>query len=99
MPAGLGGLLGDHLALTGTELLCSSLAALFPAHTSKGYRMRVALIFRRIGKGIPVHLFTDGVLYNFAGDLHEVALRGWAFRHESIMPRIQCRPLPLWKSD
>jgi hypothetical protein len=48
----------------------------------------IPFVFRGFGKGIPVHLFPDGMLYNFAGNLHEVALRGRAFCHESIMPRI-----------
>jgi hypothetical protein len=43
-------------------------------------------------------LFADGLLYNSATDLHKVALRSGTFRHVSIMPRIQGRPLPLWKS-
>jgi hypothetical protein len=50
--------------------------------------MRIALVWWRNGKGIPVHLFTYCLLYNATGDLHEVTLRGWAFRHGSIMPRI-----------
>jgi hypothetical protein len=57
------------------------------ADASEGYRVEIALILWRFGKRIPVHLFANGVLYNFAGNLHEVALRGWAFRHECIMPR------------
>jgi hypothetical protein len=43
--------------------------------------MRIPLIFRGIRKGITVHLFAYRLLHNATGNLHEVALRGWAFRH------------------
>jgi hypothetical protein len=35
-----------------------------------------------------VHLFANCLLGSSTGNLREVALRGWAFRHESIMLRI-----------
>jgi len=48
-------------------------------------------------------MFADGLLDNFAGNLHEVTLLAGAFRHESIMPEFaklakppgfQIEPLP-----
>jgi hypothetical protein len=98
LPAGFGGFYGNTLTAGCGQLSGSSFAALLSAHTTKGYRVRIALILRRNGKGLAVHLFADGMLYNFAGNLHEVALRGWAFRHVSIMPWNRGRQEALWKS-
>jgi hypothetical protein len=50
--------------------------------------MGITLIFRRNGERIPAHLFADCLLDNATGNLHEIALRGWAFRHGFMMPRI-----------
>jgi hypothetical protein len=39
--------------------------------------MRITLVYLN-REGRSVHLLTDGLLYDLAGDLHEVALRAWA---------------------
>jgi len=53
---------------------CSGLTTFLAAHASEGYRARIALVGFRGGKRGTVHLLANGVLYYFAGDLHEVAL-------------------------
>ena len=40
-------------------------------------------------EGGSVKMFPNGLLNYFAGNLHEVALLAGAFRHGSMMPRIQ----------
>jgi hypothetical protein len=47
--------------------LSSSLPALLAAHTAESYRVRVPLVFWRIGKWVPVHLFAYGLFDYGAG--------------------------------
>src|SRR4030088_266912 len=68
---------------------CSGLTTFLAAHASEGYRARIALVGFRGGKRGTVHLLANGVLYYFAGDLHEVAL---------LARRTLALPMVIWRN-
>lgn len=54
--------------------------------------MRVTPIRFRFRQGLAIHLFPDGMFDNIPRHFHKIALRGRAFRHAPMMPRIHfCR--------
>ncbi len=60
--------------------------------------MRIASVRWWNRERIAVHLFPYCLLNDGAANLHKVALRRGAFRHDPMMPRIRGRWEALWKS-
>ena len=74
-PAGGSGFFCYSLTFIRAKGFGSGLSTLLATNATEGHCMGVSAIWRRSLKWSAVHLLTDRMLYNVAGDLHEVALR------------------------
>jgi hypothetical protein len=85
MPASFRGLCSNGAAFGGAERLRPRLSAHFSALASQCNITGITGV-NRVFERRAIHLLANGLLYHFAGNLHEVAFFAGALRHAAMMP-------------